>query len=41
MERLTERLARLDGHAAAIKEAREEVTAAESAFNAALADMQK
>ncbi|MFM9643152.1 hypothetical protein [Streptomyces turgidiscabies] len=40
MERLTERLARLDGHDADVKAAGEELTAAEAEFNAALAAVQ-
>ncbi|WP_329274762.1 hypothetical protein [Streptomyces sp. NBC_01451] len=40
MERLTERLARLDGHEAEIKEARAELTDAEREFHAALAAVQ-
>ncbi|NEB04522.1 hypothetical protein [Streptomyces sp. SID13726] len=40
MERLTERLAKLDGHESAVKEAAEELAAAETEFNAALTAVQ-
>lgn len=39
-ERLDERRAKLDGHDTQVKEAAEELEAAEEAFNAALADVQ-
>lgn len=40
MERLTERLAKLDGHESDVKAAGEELTAAEAEFNAALTAVQ-
>jgi len=40
MERLTERLANLDGHETSVKAAAEELAAAETEFNAALAAIQ-
>ncbi|MEU9654827.1 hypothetical protein [Streptomyces chartreusis] len=40
MERLTERLAKLDGHESSVKEAAEELASAETEFNAALAAIQ-
>ncbi|WP_340376458.1 hypothetical protein U5640_15925 [Streptomyces sp. SS7] len=40
MERLTERLAKLDGHESSVKAAGEELSTAEAEFNAALAAVQ-